>query len=156
MTIEIGKPAPEFSLFNSEKQDISLSSLRGKNVVILFVPHAFTSVCTAELCEIRDHLHEYTALNAEVIGISVDTIHTLAKWKQEQQYTFHLLSDFNKEVSTAYGSIYDTFGYRMKGVSKRSAFVVDKEGIVRYAEILDDAGKVPNLTAIKDLLASLN
>lgn len=155
MTIQIGQQAPDFTLFNSEKQAVKLSELRGKNVVLLFVPHAFTGVCTKELCEIRDGLHVYASLNAEVFGISVDTIYSLAKWKEEQGFNFSLLSDFNKEVSEAYGSIYETFGFGMRGVSKRSAFVIDKEGVVRYAEVLENAGEVPNLEAVKETLNSL-
>src|SRR5205823_3271467 len=111
MSIQIGQPAPDFSLYDSDKNKVSLHELRGKNVVLLFFPLAFTSVCTAELCNVRDNLNRYNQLNSEVLGISVDSLHTLKRFKQDQQLNFRLLSDFNKEVSTAYGSIYDTFSF---------------------------------------------
>ena len=152
MKIKIGDQAPLFSLIDSDKQEVSLSDYKGHNVVLLFFPLAFTGVCTAELCQIRDEKAEYEALDAKVIGISVDTIFTLEKFKQEQSYNFPLLSDFNKEVSRAYGSLYETFVLGMKGVSKRSAFVIDKEGKIKYAEVLESAGDLPNFDAIKAVL----
>lgn len=156
MSVKVGQTAPDFTLFNTEKQEVSLSALRGKNVVIVFFPLAFTSVCTAELCSLRDNIAQYAALNATILGVSVDSLFTLDKFKAEQQLNFDLLSDFNKEVSTQYGTIYESFAFGMKGVSKRSAFVVDKEGIVRYAEVLEDAGKVPDFEAIQATLNNLN
>ena len=99
MTIQVGQPAPIFSLFNSEKQEIDLASLKGRNVLLLFFPVAFTSVCTKELCEVRDSLSFYNEVNAIVFGISIDSVYTLSKFKQEQRLNFSLLSDFNKEVS---------------------------------------------------------
>jgi len=156
MSVKVGQTAPDFTLFNTEKQEVSLSALRGKNVVIVFFPLAFTSVCTAELCSLRDNIAQYAALNATILGVSVDSLFTLDKFKAEQQLNFDLLSDFNKDVSTQYGTIYESFAFGMKGVSKRSAFVVDKEGIVRYAEVLEDAGKVPDFDAIQATLNALN
>lgn len=156
MAIEKGQKAPEFTLFNSEKNKVSLSDYKGKNLVILFFPQAFTGVCTTELCSVRDNMNVYTSLNADVVGISVDSIFTLAKFKEEQQYNFPLLSDFNKTVSQAYASFYDEFVFEMKGVSRRAAFVVDKEGTVQYAEVLESAGDQPNFDAIKEVLGGLN
>lgn len=156
MAIEKGQKAPEFTLFNSEKNKVSLTDYKGKNLVILFFPQAFTGVCTTELCSVRDNMNVYTGLNAEVVGISVDSIFTLAKFKDEQQYNFPLLSDFNKTVSQAYGAFYDEFVFEMKGVSRRAAFVVDKEGTVQYAEVLESAGDQPNFEAIKTTLTGLN
>jgi len=155
MTLQIGELAPSFTLFNTEKKEISLSDYKGKNVVILFFPLAFTSVCTAELCEMRDNIATYSKLNAEIIGISVDSIFTLGKFKAEQSLPFDLLSDFNKEISTAYESIYENFVLGMKGVSKRSAFVIDGNGSIQYAEVLESAGDVPNFEAVKEVLAKL-
>lgn len=156
MAIEKGQKAPEFTLFNSEKNKVSLSDYKGKNLVILFFPQAFTGVCTTELCSVRDNMNVYTSLNAEVVGVSVDSIFTLAKFKEEQQYNFPLLSDFNKSVSQTYGAFYDEFVFEMKGVSRRAAFVVDKEGTVQYAEVLESAGDQPNFDAIKATLSGLN
>lgn len=156
MTIEIGQQAPDFSLYDSEKNKISLSDFRGHNVLLLFFPQAFTRVCTKELCSVRDNIGLYNDVDAKVIGISVDSVFTLARFKETQQYNFPLLSDFNKEVSSAYGSLYENWILDMKGVSKRSAFVIDKNGIVRYAEVLEVAGEEPNFGNIEALLKKLN
>ncbi len=155
MQLSKGQSAPDFTLFNSEKNKVSLADYKGKNLVILFFPQAFTGVCTTELCSVRDNLNTYTSLNAAVVGISVDSIFTLAKFKEEQSYNFPLLSDFNKDVSQAYGSFYDEFVFDMKGVSRRAAFVVDGEGMIQYAEVLESAGDQPNFDAIKATLAEL-
>jgi peroxiredoxin len=155
MAIQVGQKAPDFSLYDSEKKLVTLSDQKGKNVLLLFFPLAFTSTCTKELCSVRDNLSFYNNSNATVFGISVDSLHTLAKYKAEQQLNFSLLSDFNKEASVAYDSLYETFGYNMKGVSKRSAFLVDKEGVVQYAEVLENAGEVPDFSAIAKKLAEL-
>ena len=156
MAIQKGQPAPDFSLFNSEKQKVSLADYKGKNLLILFFPQAFTGVCTTELCSVRDELSMYAGLHTDVVGISVDSIFTLAKFKEEQQYNFPLLSDFNKSVSQAYGAFYDEFVFEMKGVSRRAAFVVDGNGTVQYAEVLESAGDLPNFAAIKETLSGLN
>jgi glutaredoxin-dependent peroxiredoxin len=156
MKIEVGKPAPDFTLYASDKSKVILSGLKGKNVLLLFFPLAFTSTCTAELCSVRDNISWYNNVNASVFGISVDALHSLAKYKEEQKLNFTLLSDFNKDVSRAYDTIYEMFSYNMKGVSKRSAFVIDKEGIVRYAEVLENASLVPDFDAINKTLEQLN
>ena len=156
MKIEIGTKAPEFSLYNSEKNKVSLSDFKGKNVVLLFFPLAFTGTCTKELCGVRDNISQYNSSNAAVIGISVDSVYTLAKYKEEQHLNFQLLSDFNKEVSISYGSLYQSFGYGMQGVSKRSAFVIDKEGMVRYAEVLENATEIPDFEKIQKTLSQYN
>jgi peroxiredoxin len=156
MKIEQGQPAPDFTLYDSEKKQLTLSDLKGQNVLLLFFPLAFTSTCTVELCSVRDNISLYNNANARVLGISVDSLHTLAKFKADQQLNFTLLSDFNKEVSSAYGSLYEMFGYNMKGVSKRSAFVIDKTGIVRYAEVLENAGALPDFELIIKILSGQN
>ena len=155
MNIEVGQPAPEFTLYDSTKNKITLSDMKGKNVLLLFFPLAFTSTCTAELCSIRDNISFYNNVNAKVFGISVDSLHTLAKYKSDQNLNFTLLSDFNKDVSLLYGSLYEMFSYNMKGVSKRSAFVIDRNGIIRYAEILENAGEQPNFKNINLILEGL-
>lgn len=155
MSLQVGQPAPDFTLFDSEKKEMTLSAQKGSTVVLLFFPLAFTSVCTTELCTVRDNIDWYNNINAKVFGISVDALQTLAKFKEDQKLNFTLLSDFNKEASRAYGSIYEMFGFNMKGVSKRSAFVIDKEGIVRYAEVLENAGELPNFEAVQQTLANL-
>lgn len=157
MSISIGSKAPDFSLYDSDKNKVSLSDFKGnKNVLVLFFPMAFTSTCTEELCAVRDDIARYSNTNAQVLGISVDSVFTLAKYKEEQSYNFPLLSDFNKDISAAYRSIYETFTPMiMKGVSKRAAFIIDKAGIVQYEEVLENAGEVPNFKAINSKLESL-
>jgi len=156
MKIEPGNAAPDFSLYDTDKNKITLSQLKGETVLLLFFPAAFTGTCTTELCYVRDNLSWYNKVNAKVFGISVDMVYSLAKYKAEQKINFPLLSDFNKEVSSAYGCLYDTFSYEMKGVSKRSAFIVDKNGIVRYAEVLEKATNLPDFAAIQQALEVLN
>jgi len=156
MAISVGQAAPDFTLHDSDKNKVTLSELKGKNVLLLFFPQAFTGVCTKELCGVRDDIAAYNNVNAQVLGISVDSVFTLAKFKELQGYNFPLLSDFNKTVSEQYDTIYQDWILDMKGVSKRSAFVIDKEGVVKYAEVLESAGDVPNFEAIMSTLQSLN
>ena len=155
MSLVLKQKAPDFKLFTTEKKEVSLSDNAGKNVVLLFFPLAFTGTCTAELCSIRDNYAVYNQLNAVVYGISVDSLFSLGKFKAEQNLNFDLLSDFNKVTSTAYGSLYETFGFGMTGVSKRSAFVIDKAGVLQYAEVLEVASELPNFAAIQACLAEL-
>ena len=156
MAVKVGEKAPNFTLVSSDKNEISLEDYLGKNVVLLFFPLAFTGVCTKELCSMRDNIGDYEGLNAQILAVSVDSFATLAKFKAAENYNFPLLSDFNKTVSRAYGAFYEEFVLGMKGVSKRSAFVIDKEGLVRYAEVLESAGDLPNFNAVKETLSSLN
>jgi glutaredoxin-dependent peroxiredoxin len=151
--IAVGQAAPNFSLYNTEKQKVNLADYAGKNVVVLFFPLAFSGVCTVELCTMRDSLAAFNNVNAEVVGISVDSLFTLDKFKQENNLNFPLLSDFNKEASKAYDSLYDVFpAFEMLGVSKRSAFVVNAEGNISYAEYCPTPGDQPNYAAIKEVL----
>lgn len=147
--LQIGQAAPDFSLYDSDKQLITLSEQSGSNVLLLFFPLAFSSVCTSEMCSMRDNLKTYEKLNAKTFGISVDSLYSLKKFKEDQHLNFPLLSDFNKEVSKAFGCLYDTFSYRMKGVSKRSAFIIDKDGIVQYAEVLENSAEQPDFEAVQ-------
>ncbi len=157
MTIEIGQHAPDFTLFDSGKNKVSLTDHQGKNVVLLFFPLAFTGVCTAELCSVRDNIALYNSANAQVLGISVDSLFVLDKFKKEQNINFPLLSDFNKTASQAYDVLYELFpAFGMEGVSKRAAFVIDKAGIVRYSEICPTPGDQPGFEAILQVLGSLN
>ncbi len=156
MKIEVGQTAPDFMLYDSEKNKVKLGDYKGKNVLLLFFPLAFTSTCTKELCSVRDNIGMYNDMNAQVFGISVDSVYVLNKFKEEQRLNFPLLSDFNKDVSESYGSLYETFSLDMKGVSKRSAFVIDKDQKVRYAEVLEKAGDLPNFEEIKKTLTSIS
>ena len=155
MSIQLGQAAPDFTLFDSDKNPVQLSAQLGHNVLLLFFPQSFTGVCTKELCSVRDNMALYNQANAKVFGISVDSVFTLGKFKEEQQLNFPLLSDFNKKVSELYDSIYHDWILDMKGVSKRSAFVIDRKGIVQYAEVLESAGDVPDFEKINAKLSEL-
>ena len=156
MSIQVGQKAPDFTLFDSDKNKVTLSAMAGSPVVILFFPLAFSGVCTKELCSVRDSMAAYNQTNAKVIGISVDSLFTLAKFKEDQQLNFTLLSDFNRSAISSYGVLYDVFpAFEMEKVSKRAAFVVDAEGVVRYAEVCPTPGDLPNFSAIQETLAGL-
>lgn len=157
MSIQLGQKAPDFKLYNSDGKEVSLSGQKGKNVLLLFFPLAFTGTCTTELCRARDNFSVYNDLNAVVFAISVDSTYALAKFKEEQNLNFDLLSDFNKSASKAYDSLYPIFGsMSMEGISKRSAFVIDKDGILRHAEILEKASDLPDFDAIVACLKTLS
>lgn len=152
MSIQVGQPAPQFTLVSSDLKTVSLADYKCKKVILHFFPLAFTSVCTAQLCSVRDNFGFYEGIDAQVLGISVDSPFTLAKFKEENNYQFPLLSDFNKEVSAAYGALYDEFVLGLKGVSRRAAFVIDEEQNIIYAEVLESAGDLPNFEAIEAIL----
>jgi glutaredoxin-dependent peroxiredoxin len=154
MSINIGSLAPDFTLKDTDGNEVTLSSFRGKPVVVLFFPLAFTGVCTKELCSVRDNLEEYNSVHASVLAISVDSFFTLQQFKNQQNLNFPLLSDFNKETAKAYDAIYDEF-FGMYGVAKRSAFVVDTEGKIAYAEVLEKASDLPNFDEIKRVLSNM-
>jgi glutaredoxin-dependent peroxiredoxin len=161
MSLKIGDLAPDFKLFSKnttgEPKEIALSDYKGKNVVVLFYPLSFTGVCTTEMCTISEGFEQYSALNASVIGISVDSIFSQEAWAKANKITIPLLSDFNSEVSTKYGTRYADGGFvlGLNGVSKRAAFVIGKDGKIAYAEILEDAGKLPDFDKIKEVLKTL-
>lgn len=156
MTLAVGSPAPDFTLKNTQMEDVKLSSFQGKkNVVLLFFPFAFTGVCTDEMCSVTGDFPNFDKLGAEVLGISVDAPFSQKAWAAQNGIKIPLLSDFNKEVSAKYGALYENF-LAFKGVSKRSAFVVDKKGTVRYAWISEDAKVKPDFEAIKKLLGTVS
>lgn len=153
MALPKGTQAPDFTLYDSEKKQVSLHDFAGKNVLILFFPLAFSSVCTKELCSIRDDISNYGNLNAQVLGISVDSLYSLDKFRKEQQLNFPLLSDFNKEVSKVYDVLYDVFpAFEMRGVSKRAAFVINNDGVIVYSEARDIPSELPDFESIKAAL----
>lgn len=148
--------APEFSLFSNKRERFDLADQIGNsNLVLLFFPAAFTGTCTTELNTVSNDLGSYS--NAAVFGISTDTPFTLDEFSKVNNFQFPLLSDHNATVSGDYGCKYNNdftpMGYDR--IAKRAAFVIDKSGTVRYEEILDNAGKIPNLDKIKSVLAGL-
>jgi len=153
MTLQVGDVAPSFTLKSTELKDVSLSDFKDHKVVLLFFPMAFTGVCTDELCQMRDNYSIYEKLNAQIVAISVDSPFTLKKFKEENNLNFPVLSDFNKSVSQAYGTFYEEFVLGLKGVSKRSAFLIDENGKIQYQEILENAGNLPNFEALEQVLS---
>lgn len=152
MSVEVGQPAPSFELPASTGDTVSLEEYTGQGpTVLLFVPLAFTPVCTNELRIIRDDYEAYQKLDARVLAASVDSQFTLKVWADQLKLPFPLLSDFNKDTARAYGALYeDLMG--LKGIAKRSAFVIDEEGIVRYRWVSEDADALPDFEAIKSVL----
>ena len=165
MAIEVGSKAPGFSLKSingsGEKDDFGLSNVslsdnnEEKNTVILFVPLAFTGVCTQELCDVSSGLSAYNDLNADVIAISVDSPFAQGQWAEKENIGITLASDLNKQTARDYGVLLDDL-IGVGSVSARAAFVVDKEGTVQYAEQTETPKDLPNFDAIKETLAKLN
>jgi peroxiredoxin len=154
MSTELGSKAPDFTLMNQDRQPVTLSEQRGKPVVLAFFPAAFSSVCQKELCTFRDSMATLGQAQAQVYGISVDTFFTLKAFHDQQKFNFPLLSDFNKQVIRDYG-VFNEDMIGLKGIAKRGVFVLDKEGVVRHREVLDDARNEPDYEKVFGVLASL-
>ena len=133
---------------------MTLSQQLGRPVVLAFFPAAFSSVCQKELCTFRDAIAQLNRANAQVLGISVDTFFALKAFQDQQHLTFPLLSDFNKQVIRQYG-VFNEDMIGLKGIAKRAVFVIDKDGVVRHREVLDDARNEPNYEKVFDTLASI-
>src|SRR5712671_7221452 len=155
MAAEVGSKAPDFTLMNQERQPVKLSDQIGSgNIVLAFFPGAFSGVCTKEMCTLRDSMGQLNGLGAKVFGISTDTFFTLKAWGDQQKLGFPLLSDYNKEAIGAYDVVNpDMIG--LKNIAKRAVFVIDKGGIIRYREILEDARNEPDYDKLKQALAQL-
>jgi peroxiredoxin len=143
MSVDVGTPAPDFTLMNQDREPVTLSAQRGSSVLLAFFPAAFSGTCTSELCTVRDNLSRLNDASTKVFGISVDTFFALKAFRDSQRLTFPLLSDFNKEVIRAYG-VYNEDMIGLKGIAKRAVFVIDQDGVVRYREVLEDARLEPN------------
>ena len=156
MAVQVGAEAPEFSLHSTSDDVVTLSDFRGESsVVLLFFPFAFSGICHDELCSVRDSYHRYQDLDAQVLGVTGDSLFSLKAWKEKEGFQFPLLSDFNYEVAAQYDSLFDELAW-MKNVHKRSAFVIDKQGVLRYAEIGDTPKDLPDFEAIQGVLAGLD
>jgi glutaredoxin-dependent peroxiredoxin len=154
MAADVGSKAPDFTLTNQERQPVTLSALRGRPVVLAFFPAAFSSVCQKELCTFRDGMNELNRANAQVFGISVDSFFALKAFHDQQTFTFPLLSDFNKQAIRDYG-VFNEDMIGLKGIAKRAVFVLDKDGVVRHREVLEDARNEPDYAAVFAALAKL-
>jgi peroxiredoxin len=147
MSVDVGAQAPDFTLTSHERQPVTLSRQRGRPVVLAFFPAAFSSVCEKELCTFRDAMSRLNQVNGQVFGVSVDTFFTLKAFHDQQKLTFPLLSDFNKQVIRDYG-VYNEDMIGLKGIAKRAVFVLDKDGVVRHREVLEDARNEPDYDRI--------
>jgi len=153
MPVDVGSKAPDFTLTNQDRQPVTLSAQRSHPVVLAFFPAAFSSVCTKELCTFRDSLAKLNQVNAQVYGISVDTFFALKAFHDQQHLTFPLLSDFNKQVIKDYG-VFNADMVGLKGIAKRAVFVLDKDGVVRYREVLEDARNEPDYAKVYAAVAA--
>ncbi len=155
MSVDGGAKAPDFTLHNQDRQDVTLSEeLKKGPVVLAFFPAAFSGTCQQEMCTFRDSASELNKVNAQVLGVSVDTVFALKAWGDQHKLGFPLLSDFNKEVLPKYGVLNpDMIG--LKGIAKRAVFVIDRGGVVRHREVLEDARNEPNYDSIRKTLAAL-
>lgn len=146
--VKVGDNAPKFELMAKPGEMVNVGEDFGKhNVVLLFMPFAYSGVCTAEVCHMRDNYDAFTKLDARIYGITVDSPFVTDKWRQDENIPFPILSDFNKEVATKYGAIHEQLKI-WKGVAKRAAFVVGKDGKVKYAWVSEDPGKQVNFDEI--------
>lgn len=155
MSLKTGDIAPDFTLINTSGVKVSLKDKLNKQIVLLFFPFANSSVCAEEMCTMRDNLKKYEELDANVMGISVDSHYSLKLWAEKLNLNFPLLSDFNREASSKYDSLNEIHApgkYDYKGVSKRSAFVIGKDGRIKYAEVCQHTGLQPDYEAIKNSL----
>jgi len=149
--IKVGDKAPEFTLVGTDLKPIKLADYSGKNLILHFFPLAFTSVCTAQMCTARDEENDYTSLNAEVVGVSVDSPFVLQKFAEENNLNFRLGSDFNRHTCRAFHVLFEDDFLGISEFAKRSAFVIDGDGIVKYAEVTDGKS-LPDFAAIKEAL----
>ena len=155
MAISVGSKAPDFKLKSADMRDVRLEKATSENTVLLFVPFAFSEVCTAEFCQVTQDLDLYRGLETQVLGISSDSPFALKAWSEKDHIEIELLSDFDGEVAESYGVSYDRFlGYRR--VAMRAAFVIDGQGIVRKSLVSEDAREIPDFSEIKSCLERMN
>lgn len=157
MALKVGDKAPDFTLPSftpsPDLVDVSLNGLKGSNVVLLFFPQAFTGVCTAEMCELSSS--DYKSLNAKVLGISVDGTFVQKAFAEKNSITVPLLSDFNKEVVKKYDVLRPEFAHGMKGTAERAVYVIDKDGVIKYVEVMASPGDQVNFEGIKKAVEGL-
>jgi peroxiredoxin len=154
MSIDVGSSAPDFTLMNQDRQPVTLSAvLRNGPVVLAFLPGAFSSVCTTEMCTFRDSIGTLDASKAQVLGVTTDTFFTLKAWADQQRFTFPLLSDYNKDVIQQYDVVNpDMIG--LKNIAKRAVFVIGRDGAIKHKQVLDDARNEPDYAKIRAALVS--
>lgn len=153
--IQVGQKAPDFKLPDTNKNDVTLESFKGKNLIIFFFPMAWTGACTKEMCAVQEDYKAYNGMNTAVIGISVDSHLALKRFAEDNKIEYPLLSDFNKQTIKDYGVVHPEFFAYYKDVAKRATFVIDENGIVRYVDVLEKIGDHPDMDKIKDALTQL-
>jgi peroxiredoxin len=154
MAVTLGSKAPAFTLPSQPGTPVDVGALFGREkVVLLFVPLAFSSVCTAAMCHLRDEWTKWQSLGCKVFAVSVDSPFTVAKWRELDRIPFPVLSDFNKDVARMYGALHEEL-MGLKGVAKRSAFVIDAQGVVRYASVSEDPKVQVDFAAIEQAVRS--
>ncbi|MEK7251526.1 MAG: peroxiredoxin [Bacteroidota bacterium] len=156
MALKVGDKAPEFSLVDTRKKYRTLGEILGKKTIIAFYPAAFTGICTKEMCSFRDSLASLNNMNANVVGISVDPPFSNRAFAEQNKLNFPVLSDFTRDVSSQYSGLYmDLGGVAGYTAAKRSVFVLDESGVVKYAWISDNPGAEPNYDEVKSALAAI-
>jgi glutaredoxin-dependent peroxiredoxin len=155
MAVDVGSKAPDFTLMDQDRRPVTLSATLGSGPVVLaFFPAAFSATCQNEMCTLRDSLAALEQSPATVLGISTDTFFALKAWTDQQRFAFPLLSDYNKEVIARYDVVNpDMIG--LKNIAKRAVFVIDRQGVVRHREVLDDARHEPDYEALNAAVARL-
>ena len=157
MAAEVGQKAPDFELFDANKQPTKLSDSKGKNVVLAFYPGAFTGVCTTEMCTFRDRFDSFNSMNAQVFGISVDVFFSQKVFSDTNNLNFPLLSDYTRETVNAYGIALPNFaGMEGYTASQRAVFVIDKEGVIRFKWVGENPGVEPDYDEIQRQVDQLN
>ena len=153
----LNETAPDFNLKNTEKNDIALSSYKGKTVVLAFYPGAFTGVCDTEMCSLRDSINSFNDLNATVLGISVDSPWANAEFAKKNEINFNLLSDYNRDVSKAYDMIFNGLGgLEVYECSNRGIVIIDRQGLIQYRWVAENPGVEPNYSEIIEKVKSLS
>ena len=157
MAAEVGQQAPDFELFDNDKNPTKLSDSKGKNVVLAFFPGAFTGVCTTEMCSFRDRSDSFNSMNAQVYGISVDAIFSQKAFSDANNLNFPLLSDYQRKVGAAYGVSLPNFaGMDGYTASERAVFVIDKGGVIRFKWVGENPGKEPDYDEVQREVDKLN
>lgn len=155
MSVDVGAKAPDFTLPNQDRENVTLSEVLKKGPAVLaFFPAAFSSVCQQEMCTFRDSIAELNSTSAQVLGISTDTFFALKAWGDAHGLNFPLLSDFNKDVIKLY-DVENPDMIGLKGIAKRAVFVIGRDGTVKHREVLEDARNEPDYDNVKQALASL-
>lgn len=153
--VQVGQKAPDFKLLDTNKNEVSLADFKGKNLIIFFFPMAWTGACTKEMCAVQENYKAYSGLNTAVVGISVDSHFALKRFADDNKIEYPLLSDFNRKTIRDYGVVHAEFAFGYKDVAKRATLVIDENGIIRYIDVLQNIGDLPNMDSVKEALTQL-